>query len=104
MMDIPHGLLDGALVVFLFLLTIIINSLRATIQASRNEQQELSKAINELSLTIGRDYVTRAETEKDHNQIWERLDKDKDDINNVSQRVTRIESQRLDNHTGWKQP
>ena len=102
--SIPHGFMDAALVVFLFLLSIIINSLRTTIQAARNEQAELSKAINALTLTIGRDYVTRAETEKDHNQIWERLDKDKDDINSVSQRVTRIESQRRDNHTGWKQP
>jgi len=102
--SIPHGFMDAALVVFLFLLSIIINSLRLTIQSSRNEQAELSKAINALTLTIGRDYVTRAETEKDHTQIWERLDKDKDDINKVSQRVTRIESQRMDNHTGWKQP
>jgi len=102
--SIPHGFMDAALVVFLFLLSIIINSLRTTIQSSRNEQAELSKAINALTLTIGRDYVTRAETEKDHNQIWDRLDKDKDDINGVSQRVTRIESQRRDNHTEWKQP
>jgi len=101
--SIPHGFMDAALVVFLFLLSIIINSLRTTIQSSRNEQAELSKAINALTLTIGRDYVTRAETEKGNTLIWERLDKDKDDINGVSQRVTRIESQRRDNYTEWKQ-
>ena len=104
MSQIPHGFLDGVIVVFLFVLSIIINALRSTLSQSREEQKELSKAINTLSLMIGRDYVTRAEVEKTSDELWKGINDTKDSISAVSTRVTRIESQRRDNHTGWKQP
>lgn len=100
---IPHGFLDGVIVVFLFVLSIIINALRSTLSQSRDEQKELSKAINTLSLTIGRDYVTRAEVEKTSDELWSTVNKTKEDVSSVSNRVTRIESQRHDGRTPWRQ-
>ncbi len=103
MVNLPHGALDAVIVVFLFVLSIIINALRTTLKSSQDEQKELSKAINTLSLTIGRDYVTRAEVEKATDELWKGINDGKDVVAEVSTRVTRIESQRTDNHTPWKQ-
>ena len=103
MVNLPHGALDAVIVVFLFVLSIIINALRTTLKSSQDEQKELSKAINTLSLTIGRDYVTRAEVEKTSDELWSTVNKTKEDVSSVSNRVTRIESQRHDGRTPWRQ-
>lgn len=103
MINLPHGALDAVIVVFLFVLSIIINALRSTLKSSQDEQKELSKAINTLSLTIGRDYITRNEVEKAHDELWKGINDNKSEVAAVSNRVTRIESQRNDGHSTWRQ-
>ena len=102
MANLPHGALDAVIVVFLFVLSIIINALRTTLRDAREEQRELGKAINTLSLTIGRDYVTRAEVEKTGDELWKGINDNREIIAAVSTRVTRIESQRNDGHSTWR--
>ncbi len=86
-----HGVLDAILIVFLFLLGIITNGLRGAINDSRTEQKKLSEAINQLTITLSKEYVTRMDIERDNAQVWDRLDRHSSEINHVSERVTRLE-------------
>lgn len=86
-----HGVLDAILIVFLFLLGIITNGLRGAINDSRTEQKKLSEAINQLTITLSKEYVTRMDSERDNAQVWDRLDRHTTEINQVSERVTRLE-------------
>ena len=86
-----HGVLDAILIVFLFLLGIITNGLRGAINDSRTEQKKLSEAINQLTITLSKEYVTRMDSERDNAQVWDRLDRHSSEINHVSERVTRLE-------------
>ena len=86
-----HGVLDAILIIFLFLLGIITNGLRGAIHDSRIEQKKLSEAINQLTITLSKEYVTRMDSERDNAQVWDRLDRHSSEINHVSERVTRLE-------------
>lgn len=86
-----HGVLNAILIVFLFLLGIITNGLRGAINDSRTEQKKLSEAINQLTITLSKEYVTRMDSERDNAQVWDRLDRHSTEINQVSERVTRLE-------------
>lgn len=86
-----HGVLDATVIVFLFLLGVITNGLRGAINDSRTEQKKLSEAINQLTITLSKEYVTRMDSERDNAQVWDRLDRHSSEINHVSERVTRLE-------------
>jgi len=86
-----HGVLDAIMIVFLFLLGIITNGLRGAINDSRTEQKKLSEAINQLTITLSKEYVTRMDSERDNAQVWDRLDRHSTEINQVSERVSRLE-------------
>lgn len=86
-----HGVLDAILIVFLFLLGIITNGLRGAIHDSRIEQKKLSEAINQLTITLSKEYVMRVDSERANAQVWDRLDRHTTEINQVSERVTRLE-------------
>lgn len=86
-----HGVLDAILIIFLFPLGIITNGLRGAINDSRTEQKKLSEAINQLTVTLSKEYVTRMDSERDNAQVWDRLDRHSSEINHVSERVTRLE-------------
>ena len=86
-----HGVLDAIMIVFLFLLGIITNGLRGAINDSRTEQKKLSEAINQLTITLSKEYVTRTDNERANAQVWDRLDRHTTEINQVSERVTRLE-------------
>ncbi len=72
---IAHGFLDAILAVFLFIVGIMVRSLRDALKESVEDNKLLTTAINSLTVTVGRDYLTRAEHEREMKEMWERLDK-----------------------------
>lgn len=86
-----HGVIDAILAVFLFLLAIITGSLRTAINEFRKDNKELSKAIQELSITISREYMPRNESEKANEQIWDRIDRQADQISGLNSRIGKME-------------
>ncbi len=86
-----HGYLDAILAVFLFLMGIIVSVLTRTINESRKEQKELSRAINNLTVTISKEYISKSDADKIITELWGKIDKNATDIILVSDRVIRLE-------------
>ncbi len=72
---ITHGVMDGILALFIFLLRIMLTSLRDTIKDSQDQQRKLAEAISSLNLTVGKDYISRAEHDKDTAELWDKLER-----------------------------
>jgi len=72
---IAHGVMDGILAIFIFLLGIMANSLRDTLKEGQEQQRKLAEAISALNLTVGKDYVSRAEHDKDTSELWDKLER-----------------------------
>jgi len=94
---ISHGVLEIITAIFLFLMGIIVNALRADLKENKQVMKELSESLGNLNATIGKDYMSRAESEKNNQEVWDRLDRHDTRITGVSERVTRLEA-REDTH------
>jgi len=89
---ISHGVLEIITAIFLFLMGIIVNALRADLKENKQVMKELSESLGKLNVTIGKDYMSRAEAEKNNQEVWDRLDRHDTRITGVSERVTRLEA------------
>jgi len=96
---VSHGILEIITAIFLFLMGIIVNGLRADLKENKQVMKELAESLGNLNLTIGKDYMSRAEAEKNNQEVWDRLDRHDTRIRNVSERVTRIEAR--ENNRGY---
>jgi len=72
---IAHGILDAIFAAFIFLLGIIVKSLRETIKEGQEQQRKLAEAIATLNLTVGKDYISRAEHDRDTAELWAKLER-----------------------------
>ena len=89
---ISHGILEIITAIFLFLMGIIVNALRSDLKENKQVMKELSKSLEQLNVTIGKDYMSRVEAEKNSKEVWDRLDRHDMRITGVSERVTRLEA------------
>jgi len=89
---LSHGILEIITAIFMFLMSIIVNALRADIKENKQVMKELSESLGKLNVTIGKDYMSRAEAEKNNQDVWDRLDRHDLRITKVSERVTRLEA------------
>ena len=89
---ISHGILEIITAIILFLVGIMVNSLRSTIRQNQDVVNELAKTVALLNVTISKEYITRAEVEKTNRDLWERMNRHDTRISTVSDRVTRIEA------------
>ncbi len=87
-----HSVLDLFVFIVTGLLTIMVNALRSTIKQLQESVKELSVANQQIAITISKDYITRAENDEDHKEIWEKMDKHTDQIASADTRITRLES------------
>jgi len=89
---ISHGILEIITAIFLFLMGIIVNGLRADLKENKQVMKELAKSLEQLNITMSKDYMSRVEAEKNNQEVWDRLDRHDARITGVSERVTRIEA------------
>jgi hypothetical protein len=89
---ISHGILEIITAIFLFLMGIIVNGLRADLKENKQVMKELAKSLEQLNITMSKDYMSRVEAEKNNHEVWERLDRHDARITGVSERVTRLEA------------
>jgi len=89
---ISHGILEIITAIILFLVGVMVNSLRATIRQNQEAVNELAKTVALLNVTVSKEYITRVEAEKNNQEVWDRLDRHDTRITGVSERVTRIEA------------
>jgi len=89
---LSHGILEIITAIILFLVGVMVNSLRATIRQNQEAVNELAKTVALLNITISKEYITRDEVEKNNRDVWDRLDRHDLRIGAVSERVTRVES------------
>jgi len=89
---ISHGVLEIITSIFLFLMGIIVNGLRADLKENKQVMKELAKSLEQLNITISKDYMPRVEAEKNNQEVWYRLDRHDARITGVSERVTRLEA------------
>jgi len=89
---ISHGVLEIITAIILFLVGIMVNSLRSTIRQNQEVVNELAKTVALLNITISKEYITRAEVEKNNRDVWDRLDRHDLRITKVSDRVTHLEA------------
>ena len=88
----PHDALEVITAFFIFLVGIMVNSLRAALKENKQAMKDLSESLSQLNVTIGKDYMTRVEAEKNNQDVWDRLDRHDTRITGVSERVTRLEA------------
>jgi len=89
---ISHGVLEIITAIILFLVGVMVNSLRSTIRQNQEAVNELAKTVALLNVTISKEYITRIEAEKNNQEVWDRLDRHDLRITKVSERVTRLEA------------
>jgi len=89
---ISHGILEIITAIILFLVGVMVNSLRATIRQNQEAVNELAKTVAMLNVTVSKEYITREEVEKNNRDVWDRLDRHDLRIAKVSDRVTRLEA------------
>jgi len=94
----PHDAIDVVTAVILFLVGVMVTALRAALKENQHAMKELSKSLEQLNVTISKDYKPRVEAEKNYQDVWDRLDRHDTRITGVSERVTRIEAR--ENHHG----
>lgn len=82
---LAHGVIDAFLAIVLFLVGIMVKSLRDVIEDGKQEQKALTKAINDLNVAVNRDYVTRAELQRVEKELWEKIDKMLDRMDHINQ-------------------
>jgi Sec-independent protein translocase protein TatA len=88
----PHDALEVITAVILFLVGVMVNALRAALKENQQAMKELSNSVAQLNVTMSKEYMSRAEAEKNNQEVWERLDRHDTRITGVSERVTRIEA------------
>ena len=79
------GIIDVFLAIVLFLVGIMVKSLRDVIADGKNEQKALTKAINDLNVAVNRDYVTRTELQRVEKELWDKIDRMLDRMDNINQ-------------------
>jgi len=79
------GIIDVFLAIVLFLVGIMVKSLRDVIADGKNEQKALTKAINDLNIAVNRDYVTRTELQRVEKDLWAKIDKMLDRMDHINQ-------------------
>jgi len=89
---LSHGILEIITAIFLFLMGIIVNGLRADLKENKQVMKELAKSLEQLNITMSKDYMPRVEAEKNNQDVWDRLDRHDTRITGVSERVTRLEA------------
>jgi len=89
---ISHGILEIITAIILFLVGVMVNALRDSLKENKQAMKKLSESLEKLSDTISKDYMTRAESEKNNQEVWDRLDRHDTRISTVSERVTRLEA------------
>jgi len=89
---LSHGILDIFTDIILFLVGILVNSLRVTIRQNQEAVNELAKTVASLNVMISKEYITRAEVEQNNKEVWDRLDRHDTRITGVSERATRLEA------------
>ncbi len=70
----------------------LVHSLRNTLGELKKSIDDLKESNNALALTVSKEYLTRNEFNSDSKQIWDKLDKHSEQIESMSNRVTRIEA------------
>jgi len=88
----PHDAINVVTSIFLFLMGIIVNGLRADLKENKQVMKELAKSLEQLNITMSKDYMPRVEAEKNNQEVWDRLDRHDTRITGVSERVTRLEA------------
>jgi chromosome segregation ATPase len=88
----PHDAIDVVTAVILFLVGVMVTALRAALKENQHAMKELSKSLEQLNVTISKDYMPRVEAEKNNQEVWDRLDRHDTRITGVSERVTRLEA------------
>ena len=81
---IAHGFLDAIIAVFLFVVGIMVKSLRDALGNMSRNSEGMAKSISDLSLVVGRDYLTRTEHRAEINEIYGRLDRIIDKLDTVA--------------------
>ena len=82
---LAHGIIDAFLAIVLFLVGIMVKSLRDVIEDGKQEQKALTKAINDLNVAVNRDYVTRSELQRVEKDLWDKIDKMLDRMDHINQ-------------------
>jgi len=82
---LAHGVIDAFLAIVLFLVGIMVKSLRDVIEDGKQEQKALTKAINDLNVAVNRDYVTRSELQRVEKDLWDKIDKMLDRMDHINQ-------------------
>jgi len=88
----PHDALEVVTAVILFLVGVMVNALRAALKENQQAMKELSNSVAQLNVTMSKEYMSRAEAEKNNQEVWDRLDRHDTRITGVSERVTRLEA------------
>ena len=89
---ISHGILEIITAIILFLVGVMVNSLRSTIRQHQEAVNELAKTVALLNVTISKEYITRAEVEKNNRDLWDRMNRHDTRITKISDRVTHLEA------------
>ena len=88
----PHDALEVVTAVILFLVGVMVNALRSALKENQQAMKELSNSVAQLNVTMSKEYVSRVESEKNNQDVWDRLDRHDTRITGVSERVTRLEA------------
>jgi len=89
---LSHGVPWLVFLIFSGLLSMLVHSLRNTLGELKKSIDDLKESNNALALTVSKEYLTRNEFNSDSKQIWDKLDKHSEQIESMSNRVTRIEA------------
>lgn len=89
---ISHGVMELVLLIVTGLLSIIVNSLRSTLNSLQRSVEDLSKSNSALALVVSKEYLTRKEYKDGEDAIWARIDQHGQQITHCSERITRVEA------------
>lgn len=81
---IAHGIIDLIVSVLLFILGVMVKSLRDTLRESQKDYQRMTESLHQLAMTVTKEYVPRTDSDVRNKEIWEKLEQLSDKIDTIA--------------------